>query len=59
MEVQEYLDKMKEIQDSLLEYIDDEVIAQEKFNNLINLIKDLKIQDDKYLLKTFLYLLFH
>lgn len=57
MEVQEYLDKMNEIQALLLEYIDEEDNSQEKIKIIIKLFKDQKILDNKHQLTSVLYLL--
>ena len=56
MNIQEYLDKMREIQKSLIQCIDDNDTNEESFLNLKKLIIDQKINDEKYDLKTFLNL---
>lgn len=47
----EYLEKKKNIQVSLLEYLDYESNTEEKYQNLLNLFDDLNIQRDKHELK--------
>ena len=42
VEIQEYLDKMKEIQDLFFDYMDEDANDQEKFNKLINDKQQLK-----------------
>ena len=56
MDCPKYLDKMKKIQENLLEFIDNEDNVEEKFQNLINLLKDQKFRDNENDLKSFLYL---
>ena len=48
---------MKKIEISLLDYLDVESNIEEKYQNIKNDFIDMKIQDDKYKLKLFLYLL--
>ncbi|KAK8897751.1 hypothetical protein M9Y10_015716 [Tritrichomonas musculus] len=57
MYVQEYLAKMKELQNLLLDYIDDEVNDQNKFQNLISFIKSQKIISNKHQLTELIHLI--
>ena len=57
MDVQNYLNKMNEIRNILLEYIDEEADDQGKFQNLIDIFKTNKIQGNKHLLASTIHLL--
>ncbi|KAK8895180.1 hypothetical protein M9Y10_023622 [Tritrichomonas musculus] len=56
MEVKEYLDKMIEVQNIFLTYLDDENINQNSLIVLINYIDDQRIRQDKHHLTSFLHL---
>ena len=47
---------MQEIQNSVLQFIENVEKVEENFQNLIQLLDDHKIRDDKHFLKSFLYL---
>ena len=47
MNLQEYLEKKTEVQTSLLDFLDNEEISEDNFENIINLFEDQKIQEDK------------
>ena len=53
--IPEYLEKMKSIQQNILEYINDEDDSEDKFQNINDLITKNKIDDTKDEFKTFLY----
>ena len=57
MEIQKYLEKMKSIQNCLLEFLDNEDNVEEKFQNLISLIQNHKIKENRYDLRSILHLL--
>ena len=57
MEIQQYLSQKKDIQKGLLSFIECEHEIEEKYINLINIIKDQKIQQDPQELQMFLSLL--
>lgn len=57
MSIQDYLSKMKAIQDSILKYIDNDVCSIINFSHLIKLIDDLKIRSNKHELKSVLHIL--
>lgn len=57
MNAQNYLGKMQSIQNILLQYIEDSEKSEENYQNLIQLLDDHKIRDDKHFLKSFLYLI--
>ena len=48
MSIEKYLEEMKKIQKSLLDYIDYETDIEEKYQNLINLFDDNKIHDNQF-----------
>ena len=56
MEVKEYLDKMMEVQNLFLTFLDDENINQNNLIVLINYIDDQRIRQDKHHLTSFLHL---
>lgn len=56
-ELQEYLNKMRNIQNSLLKFIDHEDNVEENYQNLIKLLNDQKVQENIHTLKSFLYLM--
>ena len=56
MYIQQYLDEMKIVQRVLLEFIENEVNNEETFGNVEKIFTDLKICDDKYKIKSILYL---
>lgn len=57
MSIQDYLSKMKAIQDSILKYIDNDVCSIINFSHLIKLIDELKIRSNKHELKSVLHIL--
>lgn len=57
MDIQQYLDEMRKIQENLLIFLDGDHNDDENFSNLIKLFDDLKIREDKHILKQLLYLI--
>lgn len=57
MEIENYLNKMKEIQITLLRYIEDEANFEVNYNNLIKLFNDGNILNIKFEFKSVIYLL--
>ena len=57
IKVQEFVDKMKSIQNSLLEYLEDESDDNDKYENFIKLVTSQEIINDKYEFKAFLQLI--
>ena len=57
MNIEEIINKMKQIQQYLIEYIDNEDDIEEKYQNLIFLFQDQKIQDNKQEIRIVLHLL--
>ncbi|KAK8880721.1 hypothetical protein M9Y10_003408 [Tritrichomonas musculus] len=57
MNAQNYLGKMQSIQNILLQYIEDSEKSEENYQNLIQLLDDHKIREDKHSLKSLLYLI--
>ena len=55
--LREYLDKMKGIQVNFLRFIDENDNTEENYGNLIQLLIDHKIKEDKYDLKSTIYLI--
>lgn len=53
MEIQQYIDEMKELQEHVLNYLNDE----ENIYDLTSSFNDYKISNDKHLLKSILHLL--
>lgn len=47
MSIKEYLKKMKNIQQNLLEYIDDEDNSKDKFRNIQDILTKEKIKNNK------------
>lgn len=56
-EIEEYIEKMKNIQCNILEYIEDDVNIEENFQNLIKLFKDQNIRTNQHDIKSILYIL--
>lgn len=56
MEITQYLDKFKEIQASLLEYIESQDDINENFNNLVKILKKFDIKNHKHEFKLFIHL---
>ena len=54
MNPNEYLDKLKNIQQNILQYIDDVSDSEDKFQNIKDNLTKSKIKDDRYELKPFL-----
>lgn len=57
MDVQDYLDKMKKIQNNILYFLNDENNIEENFQNIINSCDAHNIHDDEYSLKSILHLI--
>ena len=57
MEVQDYLSRMKKIQEAILTYIEEEDSPQKNYMKLIKLFITLKIQTNKHDLKTLLHII--
>ena len=57
MSSEEYLDKMKKIQEQLLLFIDDEKNTEENFQNLKDIFINTKIKDNRYELVSLLHLI--
>lgn len=57
MSMKEYIEKIKEIQTTLLSYIDDDKNIEENFQLLVQALKNQKIPDNRPELKLFLYFL--
>ncbi|KAK8852942.1 hypothetical protein M9Y10_017937 [Tritrichomonas musculus] len=57
MDIQEFVKKQREIQKSLLDFIENENDNEENFQNLINILENQNIRDDRSGLKSFLYLI--
>ena len=57
MSIQEYLEKMKNIQKILLEFIENEDNCEENYQNLTNIFDDYKIRKNRYDLKSLLHLI--
>ncbi|KAK8842482.1 hypothetical protein M9Y10_026071 [Tritrichomonas musculus] len=56
-ELQNYLHKIKKIQNSVLQYIDDEQNLEENFQNLLQMLNDQKILEDRPTFKLILHLI--
>lgn len=54
MEVQQYLDTIKKLHDAVLAFVDNETDEEEKYENLIQLIQDNQIKNNKYELDMFI-----
>ena len=59
MRSEAFVDKMKSIQNSLLEFLEDESDANGKYENFINLISTQKINNEEYEFKALLQLINH
>ncbi|KAK8892789.1 hypothetical protein M9Y10_030032 [Tritrichomonas musculus] len=57
MSIKEYVDKMKNVQKALLEYIEDESNAEENYEIFLNLISEQQIIKDQHELKELLLLI--
>ena len=57
MNAHEYLKKMYDVHNLLLDYIDEEVNEQEKLNNFLKLFNSHKIVEDKHLITSTIHLL--
>lgn len=57
MEIKEYLDRMLNIQNSLIEFIDNDENDEEKYQNLVSLLENFKFRYDKHDFKLFIHLL--
>ena len=57
MEIQEHLNKMKEIQNNIIDYLNSNQYEEEENKNLIDFFTNIKIQDEKDEFKSFLYLI--
>ena len=56
-EFQECIKKMRDVQRNLIEFIDNDFDNEENYQNLINLIINYEIRENKHNLKSFLYLI--
>lgn len=54
MDVQQYLERMKVIHEQLLKYIENDQNSNENYQNLIKILDDQKIRENKYELKSLL-----
>ena len=57
MKVQEYIEKMKKIQQYILNLLDQENDQEELFQNIKQVIQESQISKDSHLFKTFLYMI--
>ena len=57
MNAHEYLKKMSDVHNLLLDYIDEEVNEQEKLNNFLKFFNSHKIVEDKHLITSTIHLL--
>ena len=57
MEMQEYFSKMKDIQQKLLQFVDDESNDEENYQNIITYFQDHKIKENLQKLKSILHLI--
>ena len=57
MSIEKYLEEMKNIQENLLDYIDSETNVDDKYQNLKNILEDIKIHDNQFEIKPLLYLI--
>lgn len=57
MNIQQYIDMMKNIQNQVLKYIGNEDNSDESFNEITVFLENQKIQSDKHVFKSFLYLI--
>ena len=57
MNIQEYIERMKTIQNKILNFLDNTQDIEEHYQNLNKLFEDSKIRNNKHLLKTVLYII--
>lgn len=57
MSIQDYIEKMKNIHRNLLCFLDESHDEEEHYQNLIQILKDQKISENRHELKTLLYML--
>ena len=57
MNIKDFLEKMANIQQNILEYFDDEDDSEDKFQKIKVILTNNKIKDSQHELKPFLYLL--
>ncbi|KAK8871824.1 hypothetical protein M9Y10_007569 [Tritrichomonas musculus] len=57
MSFTESINKKKKIEESLLEFLEEESNAEENYENFVQVIKDQKIQEDKYELKSLIQMI--
>lgn len=57
MSVEEFVGKMKSIQNNLLDFLEDETAGDDKYENFIEVISADQINNDKYKFKALLQLL--
>ena len=57
MNIEGYIEKMKNIQNSLLKFLEEKVDVEENYDNLKEILTEQKITENKHDLKTFLRLL--
>ena len=55
--IQEFMDEMKNIQCSILDFLDCEVTDEEIYQNIINLLNDNKVHGDRQRIKLILHLI--
>ena len=55
--IKKWLEKMKMIQNAILEFVDEESNSEENYENLVNIIKDHKINEDPHEFKALLQLI--
>lgn len=57
MNVQKFLERMKKVQDKLLDYLEDESNGDEQFQSLKQVLEEIEIHKDEHLLMSLLHLL--
>ena len=57
IKIQKYLDEMRRIQISILDFLDNEFDVEENFQNLNSLFDDIEIHKNLHELKSLLYLI--
>ena len=57
MNIEEFIEKKKSIQVALLEFLEDESIAEENYENFLKSVSEYQITEDKYKLKSVLQLI--
>lgn len=59
MDSNDYFDEMKKIQKNILDYLDYESNAEEKYQNIKMIFDDIQIHDNRYKIKSLMHLLVH